>query len=135
MNRKWLLLAGAADLFILSLLDKIAFRYYFYWRYAWFDVPMHLIGGLAIGLVSAWAYLEAKSVPERRAGDLVWFCLLFSAAIGLTWELFELFFDRMVVFSWFDSAKDMSLGAGASILTGLIVGYLAIWRKKTTREN
>jgi hypothetical protein len=126
MDRKWLLAVGAVDLFILSSLDKLAFRYFLYWKYAWFDVLMHLFGGLAVGLLSSWAYLELKAAaaqidPHSWRG-LFSFNLIFALVIGLIWEMFEVFADRLVVFNWFDSGKDVVVGMIGSLLAGLIVG-------------
>ncbi|MCX6713168.1 MAG: hypothetical protein NTY66_03120 [Candidatus Vogelbacteria bacterium] len=135
MNRKWLLLVGTADLLILSLLDKLAFRYFLYWKYGWFDILMHLGGGLAIGLLSTWAYFEllAKSAETGWSwGRLLTFNLSFAVAIGAIWELFEVLVDRIIVFNWFDSVKDTLVGIGGSLLAGLIIGYLRSWPKQNS---
>ena len=127
MNRKWLLLIGAADLLILSLLDKVAYQHFFYWRFGWYDTLMHLIGGLAIGLVSSWVYLEKKDrslEPVLDWNKLLFFNFSFALVIGLVWELFELVFDRIVVFSLLDSLDDLLFGMAGSLLAGLLVGSL-----------
>lgn len=138
MYRKWLLLAGVVDLFILSLLDRIAFQHYLYWRFAWFDVLMHLIGGLAIGLVSAYVYWEwqkedlsrrIKIESEIDPNYLNWkiffiFNLSFILIIGLGWEIFEILADRVVHFDLLNIIRDLFFGIMGSLLTGLFVIWI-----------
>jgi len=132
MNRKWLLVLVAADLFILSLLDRIAFNYFLYWKLWWFDIVMHLIGGLAVGLLSGWAYLEQNQKSEDgkmiSLREVLIFNLSFAFVVTILWEFFELWADRIVRFSLFDSVKDVSFGVIGSLLAGLIIGKIAIWR-------
>ncbi len=133
MYRKWLLLAGVMDLFILSILDKIAYQYYLYWRYPQFDILMHLVGGIAIGLVSAYVYWlwHREKEPEKTRSEIAvvsWrlFFLLnfgFILTIGLGWEVFELFVDRIVAFSPLNILRDLFFG----IIGSLSVGLFVLW--------
>lgn len=135
MYRKWFLLAGVVDLFILSILDKIAFHYYLYWRYPLFDVLMHLIGGVAIGLVSAFVFLELQrekisdqvSKAEESEISLKLFYLLnliFIVSIGIGWEFFEIWADRIVQFDPVNILQDISVGIVGSLSAGLIVLWI-----------
>lgn len=132
MYRKWLLLAGVLDLFILSLLDKIAFQYYLYWRFPWFDIVMHLVGGVAIGLVSAYVYWEWQK--ENSQSDLdkdshlishrklfFGFNLGFILSLGIGWEIFEVLVDRIVKLSLVNSLEDLFFGVIGSLSAGLFV--------------
>jgi len=138
MHRKWLLMAGVSDLFILSLLDRVAFRYYFYWRFPLFDILMHLIGGVAIGLVSSYSYWawqkeEKLGNPITNSQSLInWrsffvFNLVSILFVAIGWEVFELLADRVVRFSWLDSFKDLLFGVIGSLLVGLLVGIIVLW--------
>ena len=123
---------GATDLFILSVLDKVAFRYFLYWRYFWFDMVMHLIGGVAIGCLSSWAYFEQnKALPNKKLklSNLLIFNLSFAVLIGFVWELFELWAERVAVLGQFDSFKDIFFGTIGSLLAGIIIGQIVLWRK------
>lgn len=135
MYRKWLLLAGVVDLFILSLLDRIAFHYYLYWRLGWFDIVMHLIGGAAIGLVSAYAYWEWQKerfpANSHKGNSLVanrqlFFRLNlgFILIAGLGWEIFEVWVDRIVRFNLINVSKDLLFGIIGSLLAGLFVLWI-----------
>lgn len=145
MYRKWLLAAGVADLFILSLLDRIAFQHYFYWRFGWFDILMHLIGGLAIGLVSAYVFWEwdkayYENEENHDPAKLSWkhftlFNLAFILVIGLGWEIFEVIADRIVRFSWLNSASDLFFGIVGSLVGCLIAGFSYLWIHKQTQKK
>jgi hypothetical protein len=135
MYRKWLLLAGVVDLFILSLLDKVAFHYYFYWRFFWFDIMMHLIGGIAIGLVSAYVYggwkkekilkvsNETTVAPiDKKLFFLINFC--FILITGLGWEIFEIWADRIVRFNLVNVLQDLFFGVAGSLIIGLFILWI-----------
>lgn len=133
MKQQWLLMIGTVDLFILSLLDRIAYHYFLYWRYWWFDVPMHLLGGVAIGLVSSWSYLKLSHKQLIKASgfwsSLLMFNLAFAVAIGIIWEILELVSGRLIFFDGLDSLKDILVGTGGSLLSGFLISYLFLWRK------
>jgi len=134
MYRKWLLLAGVIDLFILSLLDKVAFQHYLYWRYPWFDIIMHLIGGVAIGLISAYVYWEwqKEKLPKDQNEERVvasrkvfyTFNLGFISIIGLGWEIFEVWADRIIRFNSINASEDLFFGIIGSLLAGLFVLWI-----------
>ena len=42
---------------LLGILNYLAFKNYWYWRFRWFDQPMHFLGGLALGLFGIIIYL------------------------------------------------------------------------------
>jgi len=69
--------------FLLALLTWIAIWQSLYWRLWWFDIPMHILGGVWAGLCAAW--LTAR----REEGFSLLWCLVFTLAIGIGWELFE----------------------------------------------
>jgi hypothetical protein len=127
MYRKLILLAGVVDLFILSLLDKVAFQHYLYWRFPWFDVVMHLVGGIAIGLVSAYAYWEWQKENNINAEDSKYFYVFnlgFILFLGAGWEVFEIMADRIVKFDPVNILQDLLIGTIGSLLAGLIVLWI-----------
>lgn len=58
---------------------------FYFWYYPWYDIPMHLAGGLTIGL---WAISLAWRRRYSPFQALI-FVLLLAIGIGLLWELFE----------------------------------------------
>ncbi|OGD68506.1 hypothetical protein A2811_02795 [Candidatus Campbellbacteria bacterium RIFCSPHIGHO2_01_FULL_34_10] len=86
-------------LFIASL-NELAVNYYFYWRIWWFDIMMHFLGGLWVGLSALWFYYSSgfskkggKSIFTKEGTvnkRKMFFISLFSGIlIGLGWEIFE----------------------------------------------
>ncbi len=64
---------------MLTYLQSEAVINFLYWRYSWFDILMHLLGGATIG--TFLIALLARSRPRAYVG------LLLVAFIG--WEVFE----------------------------------------------
>lgn len=59
-----------------------------YYTYDWYDTPMHMIGGLALGLL---VYQISHSV--KHVTHISWRKIIFAIIlIGLAWEVFEAFF-------------------------------------------
>lgn len=79
MRLTWLL----AALLLVSVLAGVhiyAIEHFLYWRYRWFDTPMHLLGGAAIG-----TFTIALLGPVWRP----WHYLAVAATAFVGWEVFE----------------------------------------------
>lgn len=89
---------------ITAFLYWIGLENYFFWYYPWYDIPIHLLGGLTIGFWGA-------ALAARR-GFRPWqafiFCLLIAIAAGSIWEIFEYVtgISREIGY-WFDTIKDL----------------------------
>lgn len=89
-------------------------RFYF-WYYPWFDIPMHIMGGLTIGFWGASLAWRRNYSPYQA----FLFILLLAIGIGSIWELFEYTsgLTRGEPGYWFDTLKDLgddTLGALAA---------------------
>jgi hypothetical protein len=110
-----LILSGA-----LALLNQWALTEYLYWRYEWFDILMHLLGGLAIGT------FVAGLLYKFRPGLF----LLGVVVLVVGWEVFEYMFgipheDNYV----FDTALDLLMDTfGALVVYG--IARTSLWRSK-----
>lgn len=78
---------------IIAVLHYIATIYSFYWSIEWFDILMHFIGGLLMGLIAFWIFFTSEKVNYPKDNLLVIFFTVigFALVIGLSWELWELF--------------------------------------------
>ncbi len=72
----------------MAVTHYLAIELYIYWRYPWFDIPMHFIGGSVVALGYLTAHDFIPKLPSR------WFtfvpALIFVFSTALLWELFEL---------------------------------------------
>lgn len=105
----------------LAGLNLLAFRYFWYWQFEWFDLFMHGVGGITITLfVNGLIY---RRVRDRRR------VLLLSLAsvllIGAVWEVFEFTLDRYALLDTVSDILMAGLGAilGSFIFTNLNKSY------------
>ncbi|MFA5934431.1 MAG: hypothetical protein WC827_00895 [Candidatus Paceibacterota bacterium] len=92
MFKQKIFIASFVTLIIVASLNYFGGKFYWYWTYKWFDIPMHMLGGLWISLfsLSLYAFFYKKlSILNYRMNVLgiVAFAVL---SIGVSWELFEL---------------------------------------------
>jgi hypothetical protein len=96
-------------------------------EYPWVDIPLHLLGGLAIGF---WACAVAARLVFSPRGALL-FSLASFAVLGSLWELFEYIFDIAGAGSWIaDTFGDLVVGALGAILPVGAYSYLYRWPKQ-----
>lgn len=118
MNRTWLSVAFILSA-ILLLTHLYALQHYLYWHYRWFDIPMHIIGGAALG-----SFLFAFGTARRTS---TYFACMFAIFVG--WEIFEYFahISTGQPHYWLDTMKDIADGLiGSSI--PLLFARKTSWR-------
>ncbi len=67
-------------------LHALAHAFSLYWLYAWFDLPIHLLGGLWIGLFVLWIMRVCGVASPTK---LVWGIAVSVLVFGLGWEVVE----------------------------------------------
>ncbi len=76
-----------ASLILVAVVHVIALELYLYWRFPWFDVPMHVLGGLCAAL--GYSILPFIGLRKRgRYETLLWY-IGAVLVIGIAWEVFE----------------------------------------------
>ncbi len=98
------------------LLHSLATKFYWYSAIWWFDMPMHFLGGLWLGLCFIWI-LEKKTLSIKSILHIILSVLL----VGILWELFELYFVNLIARNPFDILDTLS-----DIFFDLAGGFLAI---------
>lgn len=73
---------------LLALLHHSALFFGLYWLYSWFDMPVHFLGGLWVGLAALWLLLRFAGDTVSR-GRLAALILGSGIAVGAAWEVFE----------------------------------------------
>ena len=95
-------------LFIVGVLNAVAYRLYLFWTVIWFDMVMHFLGGLFVALFFFWILSLFKS--KLSYTEKLILGAVFTILVGLVWEYFELIIrvtDLASPESWGDTGMDI----------------------------
>ncbi len=117
-NRQRFYLALLFAGFVIAM-HMLAFNLYLYWTYRWFDIPMHILGGIMAGLFT-FVFLRITKLSERTRNLIIGVLL-----VGIGWELLEILYrvDDFTIRYWMDTIKDLI----DDTIGGIISIY--IWKK------
>lgn len=92
MPRHRLLFDIAVLVCIIATLQFTALTFHLYWIFWWYDIIVHFLGGMFVGLLIFWLrffseYFGIQKIPSE--GRVFWFMVLATLAIGVGWEVFE----------------------------------------------
>ena len=129
-------------LFLLSLTitsaHLIAIEKNLYWRYLWFDNPMHFAGGLLIGLIALWGIYESGLIKKGKGAfnkkDAYIAAFLSTMIIGLLWEAFEFSLEQMFVLDnndLGDTLLDLIMDAAGALFAAYL--YIVFRNRKKGR--
>ena len=113
---------------VVALLHTMAVYYSLYWNYLWFDILMHVLGGLTFGFWAGAVSLRMHFTPARA--------ILFTAAVvffvSVAWEIFEFIsgFTTLERGFWLDTAGDIFFAIVGAVLAYLL--FLLARRRITT---
>ncbi len=105
-----------------------AHLYYLLW---WFDIPMHMLGGLWVALTALVIYYHTPWVrrKDRSTSFVVAYALATTMVIGLLWEVFEFSVEHLVKLNdngLLDTLKDLVddlIGASVASIIFIKKGY------------
>ncbi len=115
---------------------------HFHWFYLiwWFDMPMHFLGGVFIGLLLVFLIeknIKLKfSFPTIEAFPLLSYILLI-ALIGILWEYFELIIDVYTgnhLINILDTFSDISFDIAGGALSLLYIGFRYPFFRKYSKD-
>lgn len=86
MNKKLLRLA-CVTVFFVWLVNALANRFFWYSAMWWFDIPMHIMGGIFLGFGAG--ALCFRRIMKLSPHDAFVTLLLFVLVFGIGWEFFE----------------------------------------------
>ena len=127
---------SALVLVVLIALHVIGSYYYWYWSYPWFDVLIHILGGLWAALVFLWlaSYLgQINSMKEYRVKSLL-IALVSAVFIGVIWELLENF-GHFVFTGAHNYALDTAMDLFDDAIGGVIAYLYFIKRTRCTKHS
>ena len=100
---------------ILSVIHIIALKLFLYWRFEWFDIPMHALGGavVALGVFTAYDLRLFKNKVLLKVLPVMGAVLTMA---GL-WEVYDIMIG-------FPVEENYTLDTTLDIIMGLIGGYV-----------
>ncbi len=131
MQSRRLTLALVYLIFFIWGINTIADQTHLYYLLWWFDIPMHIMGGLWVALMSLVIYYHTSYFKrkDRSVAFVISFALASTMIIGLFWEVFEFSVEHFVKLNdngLLDTLKDLVDDLiGASLATAIFIkrGY------------
>ena len=123
-------------LLLLIILHLAGSYYFLYWKFSWFDVLVHIVSGLWVGLLILWlaaVFGQINSMKEYKAKTFL-IAVISAVFIGVIWELLENYTQIT-----FTKASGYGLNTALDILNDGLGGALAylyfVQRKKCVNQS
>ena len=126
MPRKKLPITVLALVFFILIVNYAAMKFHWYYSVPWFDMLMHFLGGLWLGLAFIWLYSAGTSYLKIIAGVLL---------VGVFWEIFELVIHQYFLRESFDLPDTLSDLFFDMLGGGVAVFYLANQKRDESRTK
>jgi hypothetical protein len=116
-SRKRLVFVALGAMVLLAVLHFSALTFFLYWRFPWFDLITHFLGGAVIGLGALWLVQVYEIHTGLPLSNHVRLAVVVICALGIggAWEVFELTFKLFDPDNYaFDTSIDLvmdTLGA------------------------
>ena len=123
----WVLALLICFIWIVNAIANYWHLYFYIW---WLDIPMHMLGGLWIGLFLLTTYYRKALDASRFSALLVSMgAVVVTTIAGIGWEVFEYYFNNMAAalpFDLLDTLSDIGndfIGAGSAAAIFSVRGY------------
>ncbi len=128
MKSRKLLIRLLLLIFFIFLLNYLAMEFFWYSSIWYFDMPMHFLGGIWLGLASIYLF-SLKDISLKSILKIFFIVLL----IGIGWEIFEIFikFVTQNSFDFLDTMSDLSF----DVLGGLFAILYFTKQIMSNKEN
>ena len=113
MEKRKLLVRLATLVFFIFIVNYIAKEFYWYSSIWWFDMLMHFLGGLWLGLVFIWLFF-GKEINSKLFLKIILGVFL----IGFFWEIFEIIVNNFTIkdsFNILDTISDLCFDVAGGI--------------------
>jgi len=129
MDRKKFLIRLALLIFFIFLVNLVALKFYWYYSIWYFDMIMHFLGGLWLGLAFFWLFsfkeLSLKLILKVILGILL---------IGIFWEIFEILVNKTIAqnpFNILDAVSDIYFDLAGGIFAILYFLKRIMFKQKS----
>ncbi|MEK9201010.1 MAG: hypothetical protein AAB909_03510 [Patescibacteria group bacterium] len=111
-------------LVLVFVLHYFGIHYYLYIRFTGYDIMMHVLGGVGLGLALHWFF--KTFFTNLSAKKHFWSLLIGIIILGLLWEVMEGYYDITIapvgtLLHWVDTVKDI-----INDTIGMLVAYLFV---------
>lgn len=109
---------------VIAGLHFTANMYYLYWAWWWFDILMHFLGGLFIGLSALWWLRFEVPISIRRFFPKFLTTFTVVLIVGIVWEVFEYVVGAYGASNYvLDTTLDLVMD-----IAGMLAAYLVFLR-------
>jgi len=135
------------SLFLTSLIifiavaNWVANKFALYWRIWWLDMAMHFLGGLWVGATGLVIYYLFRRKHEHvftlQLKQIFIIAILFSAVVGVGWEVFEFGLDRFLAAGLQGGIADTASDLLMDIIGSIVGAYLFFitWFKQAVTSS
>lgn len=100
-----------------------------FWRFWWFDIPMHFFGGMFTAFLMLWLAhglyergIVFAKYPFLRPSSMLLFAVFMTLLGAVSWEIFEVLAGNPRELNYqFDTTLDVYMGVIGSVATVLVV--------------
>ena len=117
MTRKDFFIRITGLIFVIFFINYLAMTFHWYSSIWWFDMPMHFLGGLWVGILFIWIFYGKK-----LDFSLIFKIIISVFLIGIFWEIFEIVVNNFTLadpFNLLDTISDVCFDVAG--------GAFAIW--------
>ncbi len=76
---------GVIGLALVVLINTLAYRFAWYWRFGWLDLAMHAVGGLTVALL----LFGLTSLSTKGPNEALFYVLAAVMLVGILWEIVQ----------------------------------------------
>lgn len=137
MPKRIIIIASAlTSSLLLAFLNSTALQMGWYFHYPWIDIPMHIIGGFAVGLLVYIALIQAfryRGAPETSSIRQLYIIVFGTFIVSVIWEILELvlYLTNDAGFS-LETLKDIVFGIVGGVLSW---SYIQLLPKEASNED
>ncbi len=114
----------AVLLYVIAALHIAALYFFWYWSIWWYDILVHILGGVWIGGMALFFISRTHMKTPHSLFVRFVFPFLIVAVFGTLWEAFEWNVDQIILFRFQNDIVDTLSDIGADIGGGLIASFL-----------
>lgn len=111
--------------------QEAAMYYNLYIKLWWYDIPMHILGGIWVALMFFYWFYERNEILKKENGFLnnIIFALGFVALFGTFWELYEYSFDTFFTDLHLQTLSDTLKDLVDDLMGGLLASIYYLLKK------